>query len=307
MYSNRKIDAKLIAVIGPTGTGKTTFVNLVSGGKLKVGDGLESCTDSMQLAQCVISGANVTLIDTPGFDDTSKSQAEILKDIAHFLEKMYERGRKLSGMIYLHRISDNRVGGIARENFRLFTKICGRGAMKNVLIATTMWEEVSEEVGASREQELESKATFFKDAISQGARMKRHHNNASSALDIMRYFIDRSPEVLQMQHELVDEHKKVPETAAGLELKLGLEQQEVKHTAAMQRLRQELESVIEQRDTHHRQELSEIQEEYRKMEQRLANVQDEMRRLREERRKPKVIYLIQKKSIMGCLRDSFLT
>ena len=45
-----------------------------------------SCTAEVQLANKFdLDGREVTLIDTPGFDDTSKSDAEILKIIAAYL------------------------------------------------------------------------------------------------------------------------------------------------------------------------------------------------------------------------------
>ena len=48
--------------------------------------GLESCTAEVKLAnEFSLNGRPVTLIDTPGFDDTSKSDTEILKVIAAFL------------------------------------------------------------------------------------------------------------------------------------------------------------------------------------------------------------------------------
>ena len=48
---------------------------------------LESCTDEVQLADTfTLDGQPVVLIDTPGFDDTNKSDTDILKLIAAFLE-----------------------------------------------------------------------------------------------------------------------------------------------------------------------------------------------------------------------------
>ncbi|KAJ8077701.1 hypothetical protein PM082_002134 [Marasmius tenuissimus] len=40
----KKGEALLVMVMGATGTGKSTFVNNASGGRLLVGSGLESCT-----------------------------------------------------------------------------------------------------------------------------------------------------------------------------------------------------------------------------------------------------------------------
>ena len=48
--------------------------------------GLESCTAEVKLAnEFTLGGRRVTLIDTPGFDDTTKSDTEILQIIAAFL------------------------------------------------------------------------------------------------------------------------------------------------------------------------------------------------------------------------------
>lgn len=62
------------------------FVNLASHSKLQVGMNLESCTPEVQLGDgFVLDGRRVVLIDTPGFDDTTKSDTDILRSIAAFL------------------------------------------------------------------------------------------------------------------------------------------------------------------------------------------------------------------------------
>lgn len=55
--------------------------------KLRVGDSLESCTDSVDVAPAFyLDGREVILYDTPGFNDTNKSESEILRIIASELE-----------------------------------------------------------------------------------------------------------------------------------------------------------------------------------------------------------------------------
>ena len=66
--------------------GRLQFINLASGSNLRVGMGLESCTAEVQLSdEFIFDSRRVVLIDTPGFDDTSKSDTEILQIIAAFL------------------------------------------------------------------------------------------------------------------------------------------------------------------------------------------------------------------------------
>lgn len=48
---------------------------------------LGSCTQEVSVTQEFdLDGRSVSLIDTPGFDDTDKSDAEIVQIIAAFLE-----------------------------------------------------------------------------------------------------------------------------------------------------------------------------------------------------------------------------
>lgn len=62
------------------------FVNRVSRSCLKVGDDLESCTSEIQASdEFILEGRRVVLIDTPGFDDTNKSDTDVLKLIAGYL------------------------------------------------------------------------------------------------------------------------------------------------------------------------------------------------------------------------------
>jgi len=148
------------------------FINLASGGDLRVGDGLRSCTSSVAYShEFDVSGRNVFLIDTPGFDDTTMSDTDILKMISLYLQTTYERGIKLSGVLYFHRISDNKMGGVSRRNFNMFRKLCGEETLRNVLIVTTMWGIVPVPQAEAREKELASDDLLFKSVIDKGARM----------------------------------------------------------------------------------------------------------------------------------------
>ena len=57
---------------------------------MTVGDGLESCTSQVHTTEpFAFRGRTITLIDTPGFDDTVKSEAEIVMLISDFLRVTY--------------------------------------------------------------------------------------------------------------------------------------------------------------------------------------------------------------------------
>ena len=125
----------------------------------------------------------------------------------------YKKRVKLSGVVYIHRISDFRMGGSSRRNFKLFCNLCGDDALKNSVLVTNMWGKVDVKKGEKREAELRDK--FFKSAIDKGAQLIRHDNTAKTAHNILRYIINNRRLPLRIQIELVDEKKKLLETVAG--------------------------------------------------------------------------------------------
>ncbi|KAJ7745774.1 P-loop containing nucleoside triphosphate hydrolase protein [Mycena metata] len=263
--------------MGPTGSGKTSFINVVSGSNLRVGRGLHSCTSTVQVATPFqLDGRVVTLIDTPGFDDTSRSDTEILTQIASFLATTYESGKKLAGIIYLHRISDVRMGGISTRNFKMFRQLCGDSTLKNVCIVTNMWGEVGREVGEAREAELASDDRFFKPVLDKGARLLRHDNDIASAQAILHYLIGNQPRALRIQRELVDQGMEISQTSAGEELNRELAEQIKRHKAEMAVLQQEMKEAIREKDEETRKEL-EI--ETKKLQAEMSRVQDDSKKL----------------------------
>jgi hypothetical protein len=146
----------------------------------------------------------------------------------------------LAGVIYIHRISDNRMGGISTRNFRMFRKLCGDDTLKNVILMTNMWGEVSEEVGATREAQLSQDDMFFKPALQNGAKLLRHYNTPESAKNILKCIISNHPEALRIQRELVEEKKAISETGAGEILNEELRNLAEKHKEDMKTLEEDM-------------------------------------------------------------------
>jgi hypothetical protein len=143
----------------------------------------------------------------------------------------------------MHRISDFRMGGISTRNFKMFRQLCGDSTLKNVVIVTNMWSEVSKEVGEARETELASQDLFFKPVLSKGALMLRHENNKESAQNVLRHIVENHPLSLQIQRELVDQKKDISQTAAGEELNRELMQQIKRHREEMRKIQEEMRGI----------------------------------------------------------------
>jgi GTPase Era involved in 16S rRNA processing len=264
--------------MGATGSGKTTFINIASGSDLRVGMGLESCTNEVQTSKSfMLDGKRVVLIDTPGFDDTTKSDTDVLKMIAAYMQTMHKQEKLLSGVIYMHRISDIRVGGTSRRDFTMFQELCGKEAYKNVLMVTNMWGEANEDALA-REQELRDKDIFFKPILDNGALLLRHMNDQESAHKIIQNLTGIDPVVLRIQTELAAMND-ITQTSAYAQLNRELMEQAEKNRQELEKLRVELEEAAQAQDEETRMEL---QEESEKMEAELLRVQNEATTLASE-------------------------
>ena len=106
-------------------------------------------------------------IDTPGFDDTDTKDSDILKTIWQYIST---GGLRLSGLLYLHRITDDRVGGTALKNLSMFQKLVGDHNMRNVILLTTMWGKLQpSDNGEARVKQLTETGKFWGGMIGCGA------------------------------------------------------------------------------------------------------------------------------------------
>ncbi|CAK5268316.1 unnamed protein product [Mycena citricolor] len=246
-------DQVTIAVMGPTSSGKTSFINLLSDSNFAVNSSPLSCTKKIQVSRPFpLAGKTVTLIDVPGFLDPALSDAEILRMIATYLH-----GGRLNGIVYTHRISDVRIDGIATRHFQLFQELCGASAFPNVMIATTMWHEAGRAGNcvARETQLLEDRRLGFRSVLERGGHIRRHDAGIVSAVAILKSLMNLPPFEMELQHELVDQHVEISETGIGLELTKVLTEQLVKRRKDLAALRQEMKEAFRENDHESRRDL----------------------------------------------------
>jgi len=217
---------------------------------MKVGHKLKSCTvDVLPSPVFRLGGRQVCLIDTPGFDDSNieVSDTVILQKIADHLAAVYQGGRKLSGLIYFHRILDNRVGGVNAKSMKMFRLLCGRDALKNVVLCTTMWDMLPHP-GMGEERETELKSDFWEFMLEEGASTARHDGSAQSARDIVSRMLGLDPVELKIQQELVDDKKKLNETEAGVAVDLDLQKLRVMYERRLEESAEAMKEALAEND-----------------------------------------------------------
>ncbi|OQD96236.1 hypothetical protein PENVUL_c093G04690 [Penicillium vulpinum] len=281
--------------MGMTGSGKSTFISHCTKERVAISEpgALESCTQEVFVYKCKHFGpnANVYLVDTPGFDDTTRNDTDILKEIATWLTRQYQQKVCLSGILYLHRISDNRMGGCAYRNLSMFKKLCGDEGVKNVVFLTTFWERLDDSsVGESRELTLKNTDKFWGFFVKKGANVKRHWNNVDSALSILAKFVpvstDERPDEMKLaiQTEMVDSHKNLDQTSAGQELQSEFKKERLK---MKQEMKEREEEIKAERDQEMREILRQDQkrqaQELKRRDMEMQDLKISMERMHEEK------------------------
>lgn len=203
-------------------------------------------------------------VDTPGFSDTNMSDTEVLQMIADYLAAAYKQEMKLSGIIYLHPISDNRVTHHTTKNLEMFRKLTGEKNLKNVILATSMWDKVTLDEGIRREEELKGK--FWKLLTVMGAKTARHDDTADSGRKIASLLLGNKPFYLQLQEEMGKDNKALRDTAAGKEVMIELVRMKEEHQRELAEMEslikssaKESESVIEALSEHYQGRLTELE------------------------------------------------
>ncbi|KAI9722133.1 MAG: hypothetical protein M1828_004947 [Chrysothrix sp. TS-e1954] len=238
-----------------------------------------SGTSNASIFTVELGGYMVHLIDTPGFDDTDRSEMETLRTIIHCLCQSYTNGIRLSGVLYLHRIADNRFAGSTKRSVEMLRAICGQAAYPGLGICTTMWHSSERETLVAREEQLASSSDFFGDMLKDSAKLYRHADKSgdendqtesaqSIILDLLVRGLDRTandmpaPITLLTQSELVDLKLNLDDTTAGRLLTKDLRAARGAYERELNQIRRDLKETVEDCNERSTQELRQIEERY---------------------------------------------
>ncbi len=90
----------------------------------------------------------------------------------------------------MHRITDARL---PYDSFRFFRELCADQDINKIKLVTTMWDGVEQAKGERQEQKLLTR--FWAKMLQLGASYDRFDNTEASAWKIVRYFIEKLPDI----------------------------------------------------------------------------------------------------------------
>ncbi|KAG9856311.1 hypothetical protein KCU98_g1485, partial [Aureobasidium melanogenum] len=211
----------VIALMGVTGSGKSTFIKRVTGREdIQIGHQLTSSlslyNDNASRRDVKLTSQSDTLeLDTPGFNDTSLDDAAILAELATFMEFTYRADVKLTAIIYLHPITNDRLEGSALGNLSMFQKLCGPNFYPNIVLATNFWSLIDETTGRRRERRLVENGDWWGRMKDHGSQIVRLPDDREECVTLLMKLSGNQKVALQIQEELVDQEQPISRTRAG--------------------------------------------------------------------------------------------
>lgn len=224
----------------------------------------------------------ITLIDTPGFNDTFQSEAAVLKNIASWLDQAYRNPphTKLNGIVYMQAITDRKMYGSTLRNLLMFRELCGENPLKNVILVTTGWRTAAAAGTLSQatknECQLRTEPKFWANMIKRGSDIKKFEDTRESALEIIFSLVDRKPAVLKIQKELVDENRNLVDTSAGHALNEEIKRLEEQYRRELLELTRQIEEAKAIQDKELQEALAEAKEERERLKEDARHAQDEL-------------------------------
>ena len=196
----------------------------------------------------MVQNTTLVLVDTPGFDDSSLSDYEVLKAIAAWLEKTFEKGYRLNGLLYMHRINNARMEGSACRAFQVFKGVCGEDNYQNVILATTFWNKMDhcQSIAIEREKQLLESDGFWRQVKEKGAATMRLTRDYSQIVPALLRMAERPKVTLDIQREL---KSGVPldMTMAGLLIKDERQELEQSYEQRLAEVKSEFDQKIQRR------------------------------------------------------------
>jgi hypothetical protein len=179
----------------------------------------------------------------------------------------------LSGLVYCHRILNTEMAATSVRHLRTFEELCGKDALQNVILATTMWDEVDEATGNKEEERMKTK--YWNKMLERSSTTGRFMGTYESALQLLQPLIDAANvkrSSLLLQYEMVDMGKQLTDTSAGRHLFTKARHIVFQRQDVIQRIQIQMRRPAEDRTS-----LQPLHEEHQKLSQSLESAVDEMR------------------------------
>ncbi|KAF3927912.1 hypothetical protein ABW20_dc0106848 [Dactylellina cionopaga] len=198
---------------------------------------------------------------------------------------MYKANIKVAGIIYLHDITEIRMGGTAKKLLGLLKNICGEEAYSYIVLGTSKWGKLTDEeymLADERERYLKTREEYWGPMCRRGAKVMRWHGDKNTARSLVEHLVvlqkGHGGVVLKIQKEIIDQKQTLGGTSAGREIKNRLSQLQETQEGKLEDINQEYIVALK---TQEKEEMEEILAERRELEEKLQKSVEAQKRLEE--------------------------
>ena len=99
------------------------------------------------------------------------------------ISSSFAKKKKITGVLYLHKITDNRMTQPPLQRYKMFERLFGEEFHTRVLLATTMWGILlNQDVGEKRHEKLRGQ---WSEMIDKGSDIVSHDGEKESAWSVI--------------------------------------------------------------------------------------------------------------------------
>ena len=227
-----------------------------------------------------LGNRQVVLVDTPGLNDSQISSTELFCQLTEWLRNSYNTAQRVCGVLYLHRILDNRMTGSALSNLHLLQMICGEKCYEKIYIGTTFWDAAGPDLGQRNENILCRNPKYWAELIAKGAKVERIGTSEESQQLLLR-MITTGNVILQLQEEMKANRVLPQQTTAGALVFKDWNQLQAENDLMLVKIRQASDAAIKEQNDAFTCQTKESQEKHLEAK---AHIRSEHDRLKEELR-----------------------
>ncbi|EDR09678.1 uncharacterized protein LACBIDRAFT_319008 [Laccaria bicolor S238N-H82] len=164
---------------------------------------------------------NIQLVQINEFKASdTQNDADLLNTLAALVATLHMRGQSLRGIVYLLSLASPRIGGAAKSNLDILSKLCDKSGFKNTVFVTPKWSHTT--IKSYPNRELQLKRNYLGEFITAGAQYFRHDGSTKSAKDILQALLNVSWVPLHLQTEVVEGGKLIVKSGTSLKLQNNL-------------------------------------------------------------------------------------
>ena len=273
-----KNDLKVV-FIGETGVGKSQLGNFILQNEFfKVGDGKSSETEIISEGNIYLDGMSVTIVDTPGLNDTGSKDEEIMNKIV----KKFKDDNSIDGIILVYSFRAPRRVQKHRELVNNLIEIFGKDLLEKrlkVIFTNSAVGEERDEIEEKKERQQMNDTKEFLDYMIMEHEM--------IFLNSKKKFYDRFvKEIIELLNQIYDIKEKYGSINNALIKKKELEFIEKEKQKEKERMEKELKRQKEEYERKQKKQKEESErrqkELERKMKEELAMHQKELERQQKE-------------------------